>query len=184
MVTAEQLLSAHKANLEIVIGLQGKAFEAAEKLVALNVAAAKTAQTEAAEATRAAFAVKDVQELLALQASTLQPGAERAAAYGRQVYEIMTETNADVAKVLEAIVADAQAQFVSAVESAAKNAPAGSENVISFVKSAVAGATNAYDGFQKAAKQAAGVAEANLQVLSTQALRATQAPAVKTKRAA
>ena len=184
MVTAEQLLNAHKANLEIVIGLQGKAFEGAEKLVALNVATAKTVQTETAEAIRAAFSVKDVQELLALQASTLQPSAERVAAYARQVYEIVTETNADVAKVLEALVTDAQAQFVSAVETAAKNAPAGSENVISFVKSAVAGATNAYDGFQKAAKQAAGVAEANLQVLSTQALRATQAPTAKSKRAA
>ena len=184
MITVEQLLSAHKANLEIVIGLQGKAFEAAEKLVALNVAAAKNAQSEAADAVRAAFAVKDVQELLALQAGTLQPSAERAAAYARQVYEIVNETNADVAQILEAIVADAQAQFMTAVENAAKNAPVGSDNVISFVRSAVAGATNAYDGFQKAAKQAAGVAEANLQVLSTQALRASQAPAAKTKRAA
>ena len=79
MVTPEQLMSAHKANLEIVIGLQGKAFEAAEKLVALNVAVAKAAQSEAAESIRAAFAVKDVQELLALQAGALQPSAERAA---------------------------------------------------------------------------------------------------------
>ena len=36
-------MSAHKANLEILIGLQGKAFEGIEKLVALNVATAKSA---------------------------------------------------------------------------------------------------------------------------------------------
>jgi len=53
MVTAEQFMSAHKANLEILIGLQGKAFEGIEKLVALNVATAKSAGAEAADAVRA-----------------------------------------------------------------------------------------------------------------------------------
>jgi len=48
----------------------------------------------------------------------------------------------------------------------------------------MAGATNAYDGFQKAAKQAAGVAEANMQAMSTQALRVAQLPTAKAKRAA
>ena len=48
----------------------------------------------------------------------------------------------------------------------------------------MSGATNAYDGFQKAAKQAAGVAEANMQAMSTQALRVAQLPTAKAKRAA
>src|SRR5829696_8527100 len=88
MLTAEQVLSAHKANVEILIGLSNKAFEGVEKLIELNVQTAKTALTEAADATRAALSVKDAQELLALQAGLLQPTAEKAAAYSRHVYEI------------------------------------------------------------------------------------------------
>jgi len=184
MVTAEQFMSAHKANLEILIGLQGKAFEGIEKLVALNVATAKSAGAEAADAVRAVLSVKDAQELFALQTSMMQPNAEKATAYARQAYDIALATSADLVKVVEATAADAKAQFMAAVDTAVKNAPAGSENVVSLVKSAMAGATNAYDGFQKAAKQAAGVAEANMQAMSTQALRVAQLPTAKVKRAA
>ena len=52
-----------------------------------------------------------------------------------------------------------------------------------WFKSAVSAAKNAYEGVQKAAKQAADLAEANFQALSTSAVRATQA-ASKGKRVA
>ncbi len=76
MLTAEQLMAAQKANVETLFGLTNKAFEGVEKLIELNIQTAKAAMTEAAEAARAAFSVKDVQELLALQAGILQPTAE------------------------------------------------------------------------------------------------------------
>jgi hypothetical protein len=56
------------------------------------------------------------------------------------------------------------------------------------VKSAVAAASNAYESVQKAAKQAAEVAESNFQAMTTSAVKATQGVAAKaataTKRAA
>jgi phasin family protein len=182
MLTAEQFLSAQKSNLDVLFGLSSKAFEGVEKFVELNLQTARAALTETAEATRAALSVKDAQELLALQAGLLQPVAEKAAAYSRHVYEIAAATNAEVTKVAEATTSEAQAKFLAVVDTAAKNAPAGTENVVALVKSAVAAATNAYDGVQKATKQAADVAEANFQALSSTAVRATQAP--KGKRAA
>ena len=182
MLTAEQFLSAQKSNLDVLFGLSSKAFEGVEKFVELNLQTARAALTETAEATRAALSVKDAQELLALQAGLLQPVAEKAAAYSRHVYEIAAATNAEVTKVAEATTSEAQAKFLAVVDTAVKNAPAGSENVVALVKSAVAAATNAYDGVQKATKQATDVAEANFQALSTTAVRATQAP--KGKRAA
>ncbi len=62
-------------------------------------------------------------------------------------------------KVAEATASEAQAKFMSAVDTAVKNAPAGTENVVALVKSAMAASTNAVEGMQKAAKQAADVAE-------------------------
>ena len=179
MMTAEQLMAAHKSNVEILFGLTGKAFEGVEKLVELNLQVAKAAMGEVADNTKAALSVKDAQELMALQAGLLQPVAEKAAAYSRHLYDIAASTGAEVTKVAEATTADAQKKFMSMVDSAVKNAPAGSENVAALVKSAVAAANNAFDGVQKATKQATDVAEANFQAISATAVKASQAGKAK-----
>lgn len=182
--TPEQVLAAHKANVETLFGLTAKAFEGVEKLVELNLQVAKTTLSEAAETTQAALAVKDVQELLALQAGLLQPAAEKAAAYSRHLYDIVSGTNAEVAKAAEAQLADGQKKVLALVDNAVKNAPAGSESAVALVKSAVAAANNAFESVNKAAKQATEVAEANFQAMTNQAVKATQGAVKATKRAA
>lgn len=184
MLTAEQVLAAQKANVQTLFGLTGKAFEGVEKLVELNLQVAKSALGEASDATSAALSVKDAQELLSLQASFLQPTAEKAAAYTRHVYDITAATNAEVAKVAEAQLADAQKKFLGLVDSASKNAPAGTENAVALVRSAVAAANNAFESVQKAAKQAADVAEANFQAMTATAVKATSQGTTKAKRSA
>jgi len=184
MLTAEQFAAAQKANVETLFGLTNKAFEGIEKLVELNLQVAKAALGEAADTTRAALSVKDAQELLALQAGLLQPTAEKAAAYSRHLYDIAAATNAEVARVAEQTAADAQAKFMNVVDTAVKNAPAGTENAVALVKSAVAAANNAYESVHKAAKQAADVAEANFQAVTSTAVKATQGSTAKAKRAA
>jgi phasin family protein len=182
--TAEQVMAAHKANVETLFGLTHKAFEGVEKLVELNLQVAKASLAEAAETTKAALSVKDAQELLALQASLLQPSAEKAAAYSRHVYDIAAGTGAEVTKAAEAQMADAQKKVMAVVDTAVKNAPAGTENAVALVKSAVAAANNAMESVQKAAKQAAEVAEANFQAVTNTAVKATQTATKAARRAA
>jgi phasin family protein len=174
MITVEQIVNTQKSSVDTLFGLTGKAFEGIEKLIELNLSAAKTAMAEAAQTTQAALSVKDAQELMALQSSLLQPAAEKAAAYSRYVYEIAASTGAEVSRVAEAQSAEAQAKFMAIVDTAVKNAPAGTENGVALIKSAVAAATNAIETAQKAAKQAAEVAEANFNAISTTAVRATK----------
>ena len=184
MMTAEQMMSVHKANVESLFGLTSLAFEGMERLIELNVQVAKTALSEAAENSQAVLSAKDAQELLALQANMLQPAAEKAAAYNRHVYEIAASTGAEVSRVAEATASDAQTKFMAVVDNAVKNAPAGTENAVALVKSAVAAANNAYESMNKAGKQAAQVADANFQAMSSTAVRATQAATKSAKRAA
>jgi phasin family protein len=181
--TAEQFMAAQKSTVETLFGLSNKAFEGVEKLAALNLQVAKTSLVEAAETAQAAFTVKDPQEFFALQASLLQPSAEKAAAYSRHMYEIIAGTGAEVGKVAEATIADGQKKVLALVDNAVKNAPAGTENAVALVKSAVAAANNAYESVSKAAKQAGEVAEANFQAMTATAVRASQT-ATKGKRAA
>jgi phasin family protein len=184
MLNAEQVIAAQKANVDTLYGLTNKMLEGVEKLVELNLQVAKATAGDAAESTKAALSVRDGQELLAQQAAVLQSSAEKLAGYYRHVAEIFSTTNAQVTQVAEEQVANAQQKFMSLVDSAAKNAPAGSENAVSLVKSALAAANNAYESVNKAAKQAADVAEANFQAMTSSAVKATQQATAKSKRAA
>jgi phasin family protein len=181
--TPDQFIAAQKATLETLFGLTHKAFEGVEKLVELNMQVAKTTLAEAAETTSAAMSVKDVQELMNLQASLLQPAAEKAASYSRHVYEIVAGANAEATKVAEAQMADSQKKVLALVDTAVKNAPAGSESAVAMMKSAVSAANNAFESVQKAAKQATEVAEANFTTLTNSAVKATQT-STKSKKAA
>jgi len=184
MLTAEQIVAAQKANLETLFDLTNKAFEGVEKLVELNLQVAKASMGEVQATAAASLGAKDAQELMALQAALLQPAAEKAAAYGRHLYDIAASTNAEVSKVAEAQVATAQANFNGAVDSAVKNAPAGTESAAALVKSAIAAATNAMESVQKATKQAADVAEANFQTLANNAVKAGGTAAKTTRKSA
>ena len=179
MLTAEQIVAAQKANIETLFGLTQKAFEGVEKLVELNVQATKAALSETANSTQALLSVKDAQELLTLQASLMQPLAEKTVAYSRHLYDIASGTGAEFGKAAEAQATDAQKKFMAVVDNAAKNAPAGSETAVAVIKSAVSAANNAMESVQKAVKQATEMAEANFNTVTATAVNATKTAAAK-----
>ena len=166
MMTVEQVIASQKANVETLLGLTSKAFEGVEKIVELNLSASKAALAESGDHAKAILSVNDAQELLALQSSILQPLAEKTAAYSRHLYEIATGTSSEFTKALESQAAEAQQKFMGMVDSAAKNAPAGSEAAVAVMKNAVSAANTALESVQKAVKQATEVAESNFNSLS------------------
>ena len=180
MMTAEQLIASHKANVETLFGLTTKAFEGVEKLVELNLTAAKAALSESAHNTQASLSVKDAQELMSLQAAMFQPLAEKTAAYSRHLYEISNGTSSEFAKAFEAQTAGAQKQFASMIDATMANAPAGSESAVAVMKNAVSAASTAFESVQKAVKQATEMAESNFNAMTSQATAAVvKAPAKK-----
>lgn len=179
MLTVEQVMASHKANIETLMGLSSKAFESVEKIVELNLTASKAALAETGDHAKAILSVKDAQELLALQSGLLQPLAEKTAAYSRHLYDIATGAGAEFSKAFEGQAVDAQKKFVDMVDSAAKNAPAGSEAAVAMMKSAVSSANNALESVQKAVKQATEVAEANFNAVAATATNATKQAAKK-----
>ena len=174
MLTAEQMMAAQKANMETLFGLTSKAFESVEKLVDLNLQATKAALAETASNTQAAMSVKDAQELIALQASLMQPLAEKTAAYSRELYDIAAGAGAEFTHVAEAQASDAHKAFLGVVDNVAKNAPAGSESAVAAMKNAVAAATTAMENVQKAVKQAQDLAEANFNSVTNAATTAAK----------
>ena len=179
MLTAEQIMATNKANIETLFGLTGKAFEGVEKLVELNLAASKALLAETASQTQTVLSIKDPQEMLALQTTLFQPLGEKAASYGREVYDIATATGAEFGKSFEAQFAEAQKKFLDVVDSTAQNAPAGSETAVALMKSAVTAANNVLETAQKSAKQAAALAESNFKAATVSTVEAGKAASKK-----
>jgi phasin family protein len=179
MITVDQLIAEQKSNVQVAFGLAGKTFEGVEKLVELNLTAARASLSESSDYAKSVISAKDVQQLLALQAAALQPLAEKAAAYNRHVADIAQATAAEYAKVVEAQAAEAQAKFAALVDNAAQNAPAGFETPVAIVKSAMAAASNSYESVQKAVKQATDLAQANIDAVTAQATGAVKSASKK-----
>jgi len=161
-VTPEQIQAANKANVEAVLSLAATQFAAFEKFASLNANAVKTAFEDSLANTRALLGAKDVQEFVNLQSTLAQPAIEKAIAYSKSAYEVATEANAEMSKMAEKRIAEWNENFVSMLDKATKNAPAGSDVAVAAVKSMLAAANSAYDNFNKVAKQATEIAEANV----------------------
>jgi phasin family protein len=174
MLTIEQVMASHKANVESMFGLTSKAFEGVEKLMELNLTATKTALSEVAGQTQTLMGAKDPQELVALQTAMFQPLAEKSVAYNRHLYDIATSTSAEFSKVFESQVADMQGKVSGLVDNMSKNAPAGSESAVAVMKSAVAATSNAMESVQKSVKQVTDMVESNFNAVASHAANVTK----------
>ena len=181
MLTVDQITTAHKNNLDVFFGMSEKAFAGVEKLVELNLAAAKSAISESVHQANTLISIKDPQEITTLPSTMVQPMAEKAVAYGRHVYEIASSTRADISKTFESQVAEAQHGMMGFIDASTKNAPNGSEAFVAMFKSAMTAGQNAVETVQKAAKQVSETVESNLQAVAASTMSNAQ---VATKAAA
>lgn len=170
--TADQISATNKTNLAAVQGLATKSFAGFEKLVELNMAAAKALMTESFSHAQAVLSAKDLQAAMALQTAMVSPLAEKSVSYSRHVYGIAVETGAEFTKALEGKTAEAQKTFNQVIENVSKNAPAGTESAVAVLKSALTSSQNAIDSAQSSAKQALAMAESNITAVTEQALTA------------
>lgn len=177
MLTPEQLAAAHKANIDTLFGLTRQALEGVEKLVELNLEATRAALRDAADNAQALLSAKDVQELLQRQAALIQPLAEKAIAYSRQLAEIAARTGGAFAQAAEDQAAQAQHKVQAVVENLSRNAPAGTEPAVQVLRNVVNAATTAMETVQQAVKQAAELTEQNFQRTTEQAQQAVAAAA-------
>ena len=162
----EQFSNIAKTNIEthlaVSSALTTKAVEALEQVVDLNINTGKAMIEDIAASTRQILSAKDAQELSSLLAAQAQPAAARAIAYSRHLAGIATSTQAEFTRTAEEQFAETGRKLSALVEDVTKNAPAGSENVVAMVKTAIGNANASYEQFSKTTKHAAEVLEANI----------------------
>jgi phasin family protein len=174
---SEKFQNAQKANLDLLQQISGKVFASVEQLSQLQFKTLQASSEEYFDGFRKLLSVRDTQGFAELQASFTQPNvqAERLAEYNRKVQELISGTQSDIAKLTERQVEAGAKQVQEFVEVISKNAPAGSEPVVAVLKSTLANAGSVYENAQKAAKQAADIAQSGFDAATTAAGKATQA---------
>lgn len=164
--TPDQYSSLHKTSIDMMHTATVASMAGFEKLASLNMQAARASFEETTEMMKSLLEVKDAKSFSDLTATSLQPASEKVSAYAKHCYEIASETGGELARLLEKQMADGNKQLFAAIDSMARNAPAGSEGVMTLVKSAVSAANTAFDQVSRATKQAVEMAEANMAAAS------------------
>ena len=158
----EQITEFNKANVASAMKLASIGIEKAEKLVSLNLNAAKLALAQGVEGAQAAASVKDVQELMALRAKIAELGVQSAMGYSRTLYELSTEASSEFSAFAEQAWSNYTKNVAAFVEKASAAAPAGSDFGLNAFRSTIAASTAAFDQFQKATKQVVSLADASV----------------------
>lgn len=170
----EQFAALNKANLEAATRFANVALGGAERLIEVQLKAAKEVLADSVEGVKTLSTVKDLQQFAEVKDIVAQPAFEKASEYVKSVYEIASETQAEFGKLIEQQVAGFNKQFVVALDKIAESAPAGSEVGISALKTAIVTGNAAYENISKAAKQFNETAKSNLEAAAKRA-----APVVK-----
>lgn len=155
----ENYLAAHRALLDTTQNINLRALEGATKLFELNVEATRATVNRTAEQIRSALDNSPaVAPVNVNPVELVQPVFERAAAYSKRVYGIVTSTNEDIVSLLQQHVADAQQNVVAAQQAAVGAVQAVAERAPAVVEAAAAATTNTIDTAQAAFEQVAGSA--------------------------
>lgn len=162
----EQLQSLNKEAVEAALSFAQVSMAGADRLLRLQLDAAQTFVAQQAQTASALGEAKNAESLMALGTRLAEQAAEHAVGYSRSVYEVATQTQQQLAKLVEERLAATQPQIASAMENMLKSAPGGSNAAVEAMRSTMAATQLAMDSLTKAAKQAAELAEANARTIT------------------
>lgn len=173
---SEKLKSAQQTNLDLLQQISGKVFEGMEKFTQLQIKTLRASSEEQFDSFRKLLSVRDLKDFSELQASFLHPAAQtqRLLGYSREVFDLISATQAELAKVTEVQVEASAKQMKEMVADIAKNAPAGAQPVVAVMNSALDTASTVYASAQKAAKQATDMAEDGMEAATSAANQASR----------
>jgi phasin family protein len=169
----EQLAAAQKANAELASTLLRATFNGVERLSALNLAASRDILNATVANFQQVLGVKNPADLTKLNANLTQPTVDKWVEYSRNVYELLNSVQKEIASVVQ----DQYTKFsVSATANLDKTKTApGGDVFAAVVKSVLDASSHTFEQANAFAKQAASIAEANIQAATATAKAAAAA---------
>lgn len=154
-----QLVALNQANINTFARVTAPLLSGTERLVNLQLAAAKSLIEENIKLAQSLSEIKNPQDFGKTVTTLQQPGFDKALNYLNSVYDVVSQTQSELNSVIENSLKEFNSTVSENVEKAVQSAPAGSEVAVASVKSMVAAANSAFDQFSKATKQVIDLAQ-------------------------
>jgi phasin family protein len=158
----EQFAEVNKSTIDAALKFATVSFDAAERLMGLQLAVGRDALNEGVKTAKVLSEVRDVQDLSTLRGKFTETGTEKWADYSKAVYEVAQHTQAQWSNLFESQLTEMNKNVAAALDKAVKTAPAGADVAIAAIKSTMSATSAAIDSMTKAAKQVASYADANV----------------------
>jgi phasin family protein len=169
----EHMSGWQRAAIDTTIACSQAALAGAEELLRLNLEAARAALEQHAQAVRALLETTDPGELMRVRARLVQQTMQQAAAYAQDVYELVSETQAQLTRHAERQLAGFNEDLVRRAGQAGDGAP-GAEVAVAAVKSSLAASAAMIDNLNRATRQFADVSEATIRAAAANLVKAAE----------
>lgn len=166
-----------KQNLEsqvkLMTAMTACALASTEKVIELNMNAARTSVQENSTLANQVLASKSTSDLQFIFSALPQATSTKAIAYGHHLTSIAADACTELARSTQSEVAELTGRMCSLLDQASKNLPAGSENVVALTKAVVTTANSGYEQAVKTAEQAAHTIEESAEHIVNKAVQTT-----------
>jgi phasin family protein len=139
---SERFVALQRRSLESSQAIAMASVAGFERLIQLNVQAARASVEESVQKGMSLLGSRDVKLLTETLSESPQPAGDRFNGYGMHVFEIARETNAEIFAVFVKQFSESTRDAAASIEAPAKESPVGFEGMGTLFRSAVS-ATNA-----------------------------------------
>jgi phasin family protein len=119
----EQLAAWNQAAYDAALSYARTSMTSAEQLLKLNLEAARTAMEQNSKVTRELLSAADPQTMMQARTRLAETSMQQAASYAQGVYELVSQTQAQLAKMFEEQVARFGKDFAAGAEQLGKGSP-------------------------------------------------------------
>jgi phasin family protein len=169
----QQFAAWNQAAYDATMSYARASLASAEQLLRLNLETARATLEQATKATRDLMAVSDPQQFMSLRTKLAQDNMQQAATYAQSVYAIVSQTQAQLARLFEDQVVRASKEVAAGTATLGKGVP-GADLQSAAVKSTLAATSAMMDSLNQATRQFAELSESAMRAAAAQMVKGAE----------
>lgn len=166
MISPDLLSTAARTHLSSQLGfatsMTESMIETMEKLMGLNLQAARASLDMTLGSAQQLMATKDPQDFMRVSSKQLQPHADIVVTYVRHLSNIASGTHRELARITQDKVNQSSRELVSMLDKLGSSAPEGSQNSITLLKAAIDNAASGYSQINQSTRNAIAQIESGI----------------------
>jgi phasin family protein len=165
----QQMAAWNQAAYESAMNYARASLASAEQLLRLNLDTARATLDQASRATRELMSASDPQQFLTVRTKLAQTNMQQAASYAQGVYEIVSQTQQQLAKVFEEQLTRASKDMTAGAQGL--GAAPGAEMQSAALKSTLAATSAMMESLNQATRQFAELSDATMKAAAAQMVK-------------